>query len=156
MQLYAFSRDEGFPSPAVLLVRCGTHPGLTFWLQGTCQVYQHLKETLRATQPFPWFLSTDFVIVPLWKVEIARLDHSQGPLAALILSDSSNTRCFRGKWKESLEHCKLGSALRSGKASSALAFAFSYPSRWFSVLSNINVGVFHHCETAFLGVISLH
>lgn len=99
-----------------------------------CQVRVHFKDMDTATQPFPWHLSTDFVTVSVRTVEIASLDHSQGPFTPLAFSDSGSTRCFGRKWKKSLEYCKLGNALRSGKASSALLSAFSYPSSWFSAL----------------------
>jgi len=39
MQLSALPKDDGFPwsshhtSPAAVLVMCGTHPGLVFWMQ---------------------------------------------------------------------------------------------------------------------------
>ena len=119
-----------------------------------CQVCVRFKDIGTATQPFPWHLSTDFVIVSLRKVEIARLDHSQGPVAPLAFSGSGSARCFGRKWK------KIPWALQAGQCpqiweawarpSSALLFAFSYPSSWFSALSNITVCVFHDCETAFV------
>lgn len=164
MQLYAFPKDDGFPwsshhtSSAVLLVVCGTHPGLAFWMHETRPSVCNIKDLDTATQPFPWHLSTD--AVSLRKVEIARLDHPQGPFTPLAFSDSGRTRCFGRKWKKpnpwvlQAEQCPQIWEVWA-RPSSALLSAFSYPSSWFSALSNINVCVFHDCETAFLGVVSL-
>lgn len=79
------------------------------------QVCVHMKDLDTATQPFPWHPSTD--AVSLRKVEIARLDHPQGPFTPLAFSDSGRTRCFGRKWgeKKPLEYYKLSNALRSGR-----------------------------------------
>lgn len=165
MQLYAFPKGDGLPwsshhtSSAVLLVMCGTHPGLAFWM--------HETRPSVCTHERPRYSNTALSLTP----EHWRCISPKGGNCQVGSSPGSvySTRLL-WQWQNQMLWKKVGGKKNPwvlqaeqcpqiwevwARPSFALLSAFSYPSSWFSALSNINVCVFHDCETAFLGVVSL-